>query len=300
MVELAGQVGALMVALEHRYYGPSNPFDDLATEHLQWLNTEQALADIATFHAKISSDFSLEASNKWVTWGGSYPGMVSALARLRYPHLIHASVSSSSPLVGAVEMPGYNNVVAQSMASEDVGGSPACLSAIKTGHATIGDMLKTSKGRDSLAKTFNLCDASSLEDERNQEQFAGDGVVYLPVQSNDPSCSSPYCDISSICTLLTNETAGSPVDRLAILSSAQQGSKCVAVNYDGMLASMKLPSNPDRSWVYQTCTEWGFYQTCNEGSECPYTQGLHTLSVDYDICQAAFGISKEDVDREGK
>ena len=38
-------------------------------------------------------------------------------------------------------------------------------------------------------------------------------VMYL-VQSNDPSCTSSYCNIASICTLLTNTTLGAPIDRL--------------------------------------------------------------------------------------
>ena len=108
-MELAPKYGALMVALEHRYYGPSNPFGDYSTENLRYLNTEQALEDIASFHDMISEKFDLlsplvagEKGNKWVAWGGSYPGMVAALARLRYPHLIHASVSSSSPLYAQV------------------------------------------------------------------------------------------------------------------------------------------------------------------------------------------------------
>jgi serine protease 16 len=296
MVELAGQVGALMVALEHRYYGPSNPFDNLATENLKWLNTEQALADIASFHSLISEQYSLKPTNKWVTWGGSYPGMVAALARLRYPHLIHACVSSSSPLVGVVNMVGYNDVVAQSMASEDVGGSAQCLSIIQSGHKTIGDLLTTDDGRRSLEKTFNTCQANVLDDAQNREQFAGDGVVYLPVQSNDPSCTTPHCDIASICTLLTNETLGTPVDRLAAMSAIQNGGNCVALSYSSMISSLKVPSNPERTWLYQTCTEWGFYQTCEVGSQCPYTQGLHTLAVDYNICKEAFGIDQENVD----
>jgi serine protease 16 len=57
-----------------------------------------------------------------------------------------------------------------------------------------------------------------------------------------------------------------------------------------MLETLSDPGNADRTWLYQTCTEWGFYQTCDLGSGCPYTQGLHTLSVDLDICAAAFGI----------
>lgn len=42
----------------------------------------------------------------------------------------------------------------------------------------------------------------------------------------------------------------------------------------------------------------GFYQTCEEGSECPYSQGLHVLAVDYDICLQAFGISSTSVDKQ--
>lgn len=43
-----------------------------------------------------------------------------------------------------VEMQGYNNVVAESMAAESAGGSEACRAAIADGHATIGtDSLAT-------------------------------------------------------------------------------------------------------------------------------------------------------------
>jgi len=199
MVELAPKYGALMVALvrilhlifnmttsfhnqistskEHRYYGPSNPFGkNFSTSNLQWLNTEQALGDIASFHSFISSTYSLTSDNRWITWGGSYPGMLAALARLRYPQLIHASVSSSSPLEAVVDFPGYNNVVAQSMAAEDVGGSEKCLSAVKEGHAAIGQQLKTAEGRAYLEKLFNVCVPGSLDDVKNQEQFCGDGT----------------------------------------------------------------------------------------------------------------------------
>lgn len=295
MVELAPKHGAMMFALEHRYYGPSRPFDDYSTEHLQWLNTEQALGDIAAFHTYVTKKFNLPANARWVTWGGSYPGMLAALARLRFPHLIYASVSSSSPLQAAVDMPGYNNVVAESMADKDVGGSQACLDAIVTGHKDIGEQLKTPEGRSALETTFNICKPGTLENPKNQEQFAGDGVVYLPVQSNDPACTTPYCDIASICVLLTNETIGTPIQRLANLASIQHMGTCMNPDYDGMIKFWSSPKNLDRTWLYQTCTEWGFYQTCETGSNCPYTQGLHTPEVDLDICQQAFGFSPDQV-----
>ena len=46
---LGQKVNAKLLVLEHRYYGDSQPFDDWSYEHLKWLNTEQALADIAAF-----------------------------------------------------------------------------------------------------------------------------------------------------------------------------------------------------------------------------------------------------------
>ncbi|CAN0047990.1 unnamed protein product [Ectocarpus sp. 8 AP-2014] len=61
------------------------------------------------------------------------------------------------------------------------------------------------------------------------------------------------------------------------------------------------PSDPDRAWLYQTCTEFGFYQasllliTCEVGTRCPFTQGLHTLDVDLAMCEEAFGIRAEEV-----
>lgn len=299
MVELAPKHGALLVALEHRYYGPSTPNHDYSTENLVYLNSEQALEDIASFHSLISEKFELTADNKWVTFGGSYPGMMAALARYRFPHLFHAAVSSSSPMQAQVEMSEYNDVVAQSMAAEIVGGSQQCATAIAEGHAVIGDMLKSEEGRRALEQQFNVCGGEGvLDEERNREQFAGDGVVYLPVQSNDPSCSTPFCNIADICNLMTDASIGTPLERLANLSAAMNGGSCVFADYDAMIKGLSKPNNPERSWLYQTCTEWGFYQTCPVGSQCLYTQGLHNLEIDYDICQQAFSVPSEEVDQQ--
>jgi len=305
MMVLAQQVGALAVALEHRYYGPSTPNGHWATENLRWHNTEQALEDIPAFVQHITDRYGLHPGsgeqkmlNKWVTWGGSYPGMMSAFARLRYPHLIHASVSSSSPIQASLEMPGYNQVVAESTANPDVGGSDECLKIVTDGHASIKDMLQTDEGRKELENTFNVCESGSLDDPANQEQFAGNGVIYIPAQGNDPACTTEICNIAGICSfLLDRPSEESNVDRLAALSKLQHAGQCVGVNAAAESKLWAIPKNPSRAWLWQTCTEWGFYQTCPDDPQykCPYARGLHRVDTDLALCESAFGLSPEDV-----
>ena len=50
-VQIAEKTQGLILVLEHRYYGKSLPFgnDSLSLENLKFLNTEQALKDLAYF-----------------------------------------------------------------------------------------------------------------------------------------------------------------------------------------------------------------------------------------------------------
>jgi serine protease 16 len=112
-IDLPGQtfsLQALILALEHRYYGQSQPFPDLSTPNLRFLSSRQALQDIALFHEYITSRLDLPATTKWVTFGGSYPGMLAAWSRSKFPHLFHAAVSSSAPVEAVLNMQGYNDV----------------------------------------------------------------------------------------------------------------------------------------------------------------------------------------------
>lgn len=109
MIILAERVGALVLAIEHRYYGPpgSLPVPDFTTPNMRWLSSHQALADISLFHSHITQQFELGPQNKWVAWGGSYPGMMAAFIRLKYANadtrcgsffLWHVTTFAGTPL----------------------------------------------------------------------------------------------------------------------------------------------------------------------------------------------------------
>jgi serine protease 16 len=299
-VELASSLGALLFALEHRFYGKSLPLPDWSTESLRYLSSQQAIADISTFILSMKEQYSLGPGNKWISFGGSYPGMLSAWSRLKLPHLVHAAVSSSSPVLAQLDLQGYNDVVRSSLAHESVGGSEACAAAVASGHEAIGRMMKSSSGRAELTRLFGLCgDGAYLADDRIASAFAGDGVVYLGIQENDPSCGqASACNIEGICAIMVDVGRGSKVERLADVKSAR-----VSPLYEYEDECIDLPArverehnmllnvtNPERAWLWQTCSEFAFYQTCEEGTECPFTQGLHTLSQDLQLCQEGFGV----------
>lgn len=68
IAQLASQYNALIVALEHRYYGESIPNNSMETINLKYLTVEQALADLDAFTRWFTSDFQTNSS-PWFVFG---------------------------------------------------------------------------------------------------------------------------------------------------------------------------------------------------------------------------------------
>jgi len=96
----AKKLGARLVYLEHRYYGKSLPFPDLASDHMQYLTLQNAIEDLATFQKWISTQQGW--TGKWISVGGSYSGTLSAIYRQQHPELVSGALASSAPMIGGV------------------------------------------------------------------------------------------------------------------------------------------------------------------------------------------------------
>jgi len=292
MMDMAREVGALVLALEHRFYGKSMPRPDFSNKSLALLSSEQALGDLASFHEHATRLYGLSSKNKWVTFGGSYPGMLAGWARLKLPHLIHAAVASSAPVSAEADMSGYNDVVAASLANPHVGGSSACLDAVTASFENLGARLDSEAGQRSLENTFDVCEAGSLSEEENWQGFSESFWGLFPLQDNDPSCSEPLCDYSRICDMAETSGFDDPLDLLVQLYRTKRGKDCLDVRRSKMVARLQDASNPERAWLWQTCTEFGFYQTCNPGSNCPFMKKPFASSLDASLrlCSEVFGV----------
>jgi thymus-specific serine protease len=147
----------LLVMTEHRYYGESQPFGDLSTESLQYLTSEQSLADHAALHAMVSADYGLTSANKWVCFGGSYSGALSGWFRLKYPSLVVGAIASSAPVLAEVDYVQYLQVVTASLQTSSYG--TQCTDRLNTATETIQQLLQTPTGLQQLTQEFNLCAA---------------------------------------------------------------------------------------------------------------------------------------------
>jgi len=319
MLELASKLhkergaNVHVFALEHRYYGKSYPtFEDgsspVKNENLVYLSSRQAIRDVGHFVPFATNKHLNSSVVPWVTFGGSYPGMLAAWARLQLPHLIHAAVSNSAPVEATVDMFQYNNYVTQILQDETVGGSQQCFNVIQEGHEAIGSIIQKSffngskhyLGLERIAKLFNICDGKeSLKNINNVQNFLSESVIEIPMQSNDPSCKEQNCNIEKLCqTILEKRSKMSALDVLAEIRLAQNGEDCDDIVWEKQLDYLSSPVAQKgglRSWLWQTCNEFGFYQTCQKSSQCPFARGFHNLNQDFEICQTAFNVSSDEV-----
>merc|ERR1719242_2978591 len=281
----AQENGAALFVLEHRFYGESKPTEDMSGENMKYLSSRQGLEDAARFISEMNRRHNLTT---WITFGGSYPGSLSAWMRLRFPHLVSGSVSSSGPLFAKLDFSEYLQVVMDAL---DTTG-PGCNVALEEALATAEMMVADEASWGELSSLFSTCtplDGNVENDVKSFMELLIDnlaGIVqYSGLQSQD---------IFSVCGILTDESLGSPLERLGAVNTmmlGENGEECLDHTYETFIAQLKdincRGSFCWRPWIWQTCTEFGWYQTTNQES------GIYGSSLDLGFfeqwCQDAFG-----------
>ena len=161
LFELAPPLNALVVALEHRYYGVSLPFGakSLDSAHtLRYLSVEQALADMAEFLARKSELLGCAPGGcRTVLFGGSYGGMLSAWHRLKYPQLTVGAIAASAPVdlwpdEGRAAQ--FRNVTLGAFGAY---GAPACATTLDRALRRLPALAATAPGRQILDRTLAPC-----------------------------------------------------------------------------------------------------------------------------------------------
>ncbi|CAK4170816.1 unnamed protein product [Aphanomyces euteiches] len=276
MSELAIKYGALVVSVEHRFYGQSQPTGDLNLESLKYLTMEQALADLANFQKYyVSQNANLTSANKWITFGGSYPGMLSGFAMSKYPDIFAGSVASSAPIHTKTDFFEYSEKVAYGLKFKDL------------------HELVAAEDTSKLNSLFNLCAPIKNDLDRMTVELGIFGGFRDIAQFNGLQDYS----LTDVCNDFA-AGSGTPIEKLANWTKVHiwDSSKCTGSDYKAewldYFSNTTVSDNIDRQWVYQTCAEFGFGQTTAKSNSLFGVLKYGTVeNVYYEVCKDIYNIT---------
>ncbi|KAL8138595.1 hypothetical protein V2J09_004596 [Rumex salicifolius] len=156
--EIAPHFNALIVFIEHRYYGMSNPKGSMRKslddpESLGYFSSGQALADYAEIILFLKNHYKAQHSPVFV-FGGSYGGMLATWFRLKYPHVAMGALASSAPIFMTTKPSDtYDNWVNKVYMDT----SKSCHETIARSWGQMAKLGSTPNGLKNLSKIFNTC-----------------------------------------------------------------------------------------------------------------------------------------------
>ncbi len=265
MYNLAQEHKGLLVDIEHRFYGESYPTEDMSTESYKFLTSEQALADLARLIGKIKADLNTQNS-KVITLSGSYPGNLAAWFRLKYPSVAAGSIASSAPVLAQTNFPEYMEVVAAAMRQYS---GQQCYDAFETAAVRVAELAHQGAGSwgvQQLEKDFQTCHPIGSEADIGILLSDLMGNVQGTVQYNNVITGST--NVADICAVMLDGTdAYAQFVQLQAQYRAANGQQCEDANWADSIAYLsataKDHSNLARPWTYQTCNEFGYFQTAD-------------------------------------
>jgi pimeloyl-ACP methyl ester carboxylesterase len=258
---LAAEQGAAMFLLEHRYYGKSHPVEDMSDLNMRFLSSRQGLEDLATFITAMSQEHNI--TRPWVSFGGSYPGSLSAWLKMKYPHLMAAAVSSSGPLYAKMDFYEYLGVVRDA--------TSGCIDIFSAAIQELEMLLETEENWQMISDKFMLCnplDGYNTQDVKSFMELLVDNLAGI-VQYNGRFPIS----IDDVCEIMNN--GENPMESFANLNAAildMNNEGCLDHEFSSFLSLLTDTSFAGagvgwRQWIWQTCTEFGWYQTTNQPQE---------------------------------
>jgi pimeloyl-ACP methyl ester carboxylesterase len=310
--DLAEQYDGLLIDLEHRFYGQSYPTEDMSNRNLKYLSSEQALADLARFITWFKNENQL-GNSPVITIGGSYPGNLAAWFRLKYPHISDGSIASSAPVRAHLNFEEYMEVVGNSIVYF---GGQACYDAFEVAANEVERYLNLGR-KNKLHNDFQTCQELVSGYDVAVFQSSLMGNIQGAVQYNNEH--SGVLNVSNLCdTMLTGiedrrvvmDLAeairnGNPIserketkqlyENFATVSNTyleSYGEECLDVSF---VNSVKYLANPEfdgssamRQWFYQTCREFGYFQTTTSQESPFHAWSSLSLELFETVCSSIY------------
>ncbi|XP_075858470.1 lysosomal Pro-X carboxypeptidase isoform X2 [Microcebus murinus] len=295
MWDVAKELKAMLVFAEHRYYGESLPFGHSSykdSRHLNFLTSEQALADFAELIKHLKRTIPGAENQPVIALGGSYGGMLAAWFRMKYPHIVVGALAASAPILQ------FDNLIPcgvfMKIVTTDFRKSgPYCSESIRRSWDAINRLSNTGRGLRWLTEALHLCNPLDSQDIQHLKDWIAETWVNLamvdyPYASNflQPL---PAWPIKVACQYLRNPNVSDSV----LLENIFQALN-VYYNYSGQAQCLNMSETTTRSlgsqgWSYQACTEM-VMPFCTNGIDDMFEPRLWDLKEFSDDCFNHWGV----------
>ncbi|BDA40679.1 Lysosomal Pro-X carboxypeptidase [Coccomyxa sp. Obi] len=306
MWESAPSFGALLVFAEHRYYGESKPFKKALRHHMQYLTSEQAMADYAELVMELKEEFKAESSAV-IGFGGSYGGMLATWMRIKYPHILDGAIAGSAPIWSYLgEDPPYDSgsyaKIVTRDASEEGGSAPACASNVRKAWSTLFEMGRNDSGRGKIETAMRVCPRllNSSDDVMALANWASSAWDYMAM-GNYPYPSTyilngmgilPAYPVRVACeSLRKKDLEGTALlsafaDALGVFYNYSKEVEC----YDYGAGANPETDEDGSFWDYQWCTEQ-FQPFSKDGENDMYWDQPFSVKESIQTCQENWGVT---------
>lgn len=267
------QFNALLLTLEHRYYGESLPAALTDSETLQnTLSVEAELADLASFVNYIqTSVYPSQMPHQWVVIGGSYAGGVASWFRNRYPDLVMAAWSSSGVVNAMYNFTAFDQQIVSDLPSD-------CLEKMRAVTVAAESAWEDPFNKTKLLKLFGT-----------PSYFTQGDFMWMLADSG--AMGPQYGFKDTMCSIMTSPLFLSPLEAFAnwtlehygtsFPSNCYYSTECLSNRtYSDEWASGGYP------WVWQCCSELAYWQVASPGS---IRSSLINISYFTNQCKSAFG-----------
>ncbi|XP_057457115.1 uncharacterized protein LOC130748045 [Lotus japonicus] len=242
----APHFNALIVYIQHRYYGKSIPFGswEEAMRNAStrgYFNSAQALADYAAVLLHIKKSLSAQNS-PIIVIGGSYGGMLASWFRLKYPHIALGALASSAPILyfdDITPQAGYYSIVTKDFKET----SESCYQTIRKSWSEIDRVAKKPNGLSILSNRFKTC--SKLK----KASVLKDYLEFLYTYSAQYNV--PNYPVNRICEAIDAAAA----KNAAILDQIFQGVDVLRNQSCHDMYESNHQTQTNLNWRWQTCSE---------------------------------------------
>lgn len=180
-------------------------------------------------------------------------------------------------------------------------GGQSCFDAFEEAADAVQNLINDGPGSQSwakLAKDFSTC--SPIETEQDMAVMLSDlmGNVQGTIQYNNEV--STMMNADAICSKMAPTPSSTPYDKFVELSAdyrVENGVECEDASWAATLEWLtpieKDPNNVGRPWTYQTCNEFGFFQTTDSVNQPFHSWKSLNMAFYDDMCKAGFNFTVE-------